>query len=136
MAVTLRLDDDLDVSRGSMICGGETPPIAARSLEATVCWMSETASLQPTQRIGIKHTTRTTRAIVEDIAFTLDVNTLAQDQVANALTLNDIGGVRLRTLEPLFVDPYERNRTTGSFILIDEATSNTLGAGMVVSAHA
>jgi sulfate adenylyltransferase large subunit len=131
LSVALRLEDDVDVSRGDMLTlVGEEPP-QARELEATVCWMSE-QPLQPRGRYRLKHTTRTVTARVETIEARVDVNTL-DDGAAERLELNDIGRVRLRLGQPLFADPYKRNRVTGSFILIDEATGDTAGAGMVLT---
>jgi sulfate adenylyltransferase large subunit len=133
MAVTLRFEDQLDISRGDMIVEPDDPPVASRDLEAMVCWMSE-QPLRPGARYAIKHTTRSARAVIEEIEHRVDVNTL-EHQPADALTLNEIGRVSLRTSHPLIVDPYARNRTTGSFILIDEASGDTVAAGMVCGAH-
>jgi bifunctional enzyme CysN/CysC len=133
MSVTIRLADDLDVSRGDMICRPANAPHATQDLDAMVCWMTEDP-LQARQRIAVKHTTRTVRAMVKELAYRLDVNTLHRDTAATELGLNDIGRVRLRTTQPLFVDDYARNRVTGRFILIDEATNATVGAGMLTPA--
>ncbi|MDQ3433747.1 MAG: GTP-binding protein [Actinomycetota bacterium] len=130
MSVTIRLEDDIDVSRGDMICASLDPPEAARDLTADVCWMTN-APLKPGGRYAVKHTTRTVRAVVEDVVHKVDVHTL-EPGPAEDLGLNHIGRVRLRTSTPLVADPYARNRTTGSFILIDEASNDTVGAGMVV----
>ena len=97
-----------------------------------VCWMT-TTPLQPRQKLAIKQTTRLGRALVKDIQYRLDVNTLHRDQGTNELGLNEIGRVHLRTTVPLLADPYSKNRTTGSFILIDEATNATAGAGLIRS---
>jgi sulfate adenylyltransferase large subunit len=132
MSVTLRLADELDVSRGDMIVEAEDPPVTARELEAVVCWMSE-APLRPDARYVIKHTTRTAKTVVKQLEHRVDVNTL-EHVPARELALNEIGRVRLRCSAPLMVDPYSRNRTTGSFILIDESTNDTVGAGMVIGA--
>jgi sulfate adenylyltransferase large subunit len=133
MSVTLRLQDDVDISRGDMIVNAEDAPVAAREIEAMVCWMSE-QPLRPRGRYTIKHTTRTARAILEEIEYQVDVNTLAHEP-ANELALNEIARVRLRSSADLVVDPYARNRTTGSFILIDEATNDTVAAGMILGAR-
>jgi sulfate adenylyltransferase large subunit len=133
MSVTLRLADDLDISRGDMIVEDEDQPVAARELEAIVCWMTD-QPLQSRARYAIKHTTRAARAVVDEIEHRIDVNSLAHEPAAQ-LQLNEIGRVRLRCSAPLMVDPYSRNRTTGSFILIDEATNDTVAAGMVVGAR-
>jgi sulfate adenylyltransferase large subunit len=133
MSVTLRLADHVDISRGDMIVEVEDAPVAARKLEAMICWMSE-QPLSARSRYTIKHTTRTARAVVDELEYRIDVNSLSHEPAAE-LGLNEIGRVRLRCSSPLMVDPYSRNRTTGSFILIDEATNDTVGAGMVVSSH-
>jgi bifunctional enzyme CysN/CysC/sulfate adenylyltransferase subunit 1 len=130
MSVTVRLEDDVDVSRGDMIARVKNAPTPSQDIDAMVCWMTNTP-LQPRQKLAIKHTTRTGRALVKDIQYRLDVNTLHRDQEAGRLDLNEIGRVQLRTTVPLLCDPYSKNRTTGSFILIDEATGVTVGAGMI-----
>ncbi|MCO8127060.1 GTP-binding protein [Acidimicrobiia bacterium EGI L10123] len=132
MSVTIRLTDEIDISRGDMICRPKNQPIASQDVEAMVCWMSEVGSLQPRQKLAIKHTTRWARAMVNDVQYRLDVNTLHRDEEASALALNEIGRVSLRTTAPLFFDEYRRNRFTGSFILVDESTNNTVAAGMIL----
>ena len=131
MAVTVRLADDLDVRRGSMIVSADQPPIATSEIDAHVCWMSDRAQLRQCDRILIKHATQTTKALVEAVGARLDVNTLEYDLTASQLSLNEIGRIRLRLMSPLAVDSYEESRATGAFILIDEATSATVGAGMI-----
>ncbi len=132
MSVALRFADEIDVSRGDMIAEYDDAPLPSREIEAMVCWMSDTP-LQPRSRYAIKHTTRTARAIIDQIEHRVDVNSLGHAP-ATELGLNEIGRVHLRSSAPLIVDPYSRNRTTGSFILIDEATNDTVGAGMVLAA--
>ncbi len=132
MSVTMRLADDLDISRGDMICRPENAPDAAQDLEAMVCWMAD-RPLRSGMKLGIKHTTRSARALVKDLHYQLDVNTLHRDETVDSLPLNAIGRVTLRTTQPLFCDPYDRNRLTGGFILIDEGTNVTVGAGMITS---
>jgi sulfate adenylyltransferase large subunit len=131
MAVTVLLEDELDVSRGDMICRVNNQPAATQDLEAMVCWMSESLQLTPGAKLGIKHTTNWARALVKDFRYRLDINTLHRDPDATSLGLNEIGRVRLRTTQPLFADPYRRNRSTGSFILVDETSNVTVGAGMI-----
>ena len=135
MAVVVRLADELDVSRGDMICRPQNAATVTQDLDAQVCWMDERAPLTPGRVYALKHTTRWVRAKVTDVAYRVDVDTLHRDQEATALALNDIGRVRLRTTSPLFVDPYRDNRATGSFILVDEATNRTVGAGMLTGSH-
>ncbi len=132
MSVTVRLNDDLDVSRGDMLCRPHNQPHVGQDIDAMVCWMSEKASLTPGLKLSIKHTTRSARALVKDLQYRLDVNTLHREEGADRLGLNDIGRVTLRTTQPLFFDEYRRNRTTGSFVLVDEATMATVGAGMII----
>jgi sulfate adenylyltransferase subunit 1 len=131
LSVTLRLEDDIDVSRGDMICRDHNRPIEAREIDAMVCWMAE-RPLSPRGRYRIKHTTRTALAKIDELRYRIDVNTLHRDEQAGSLQLNEIGRLRLRLSSPLFVDQYRRNRSTGSFILIDESTNDTVGAGMVL----
>jgi sulfate adenylyltransferase large subunit len=133
MSVTIQLEDDLDVSRGDMLADPEQPPTVARELEATVCWMAEKA-LEPRTRLAIKQTTRTARAIVDELVSVVDIHTLEDRPSPERLELNDIAKVRLRLSEPLSVDAYAENRATGAFILIDEATNDTVAAGMILSA--
>jgi bifunctional enzyme CysN/CysC/sulfate adenylyltransferase subunit 1 len=133
MSVTVRLEDDLDVSRGDMLCRPQNAPTPSQDIDAMVCWMTN-APLKPRQKLAIKHTTRTGRVMVKDIQYRLDVNTLHRDQDTKELGLNEIGRVQLRTTVPLLCDPYSKNRTTGSFILVDEATGVTVGAGMINNA--
>ncbi|MEU4418875.1 sulfate adenylyltransferase subunit 1 [Nocardia salmonicida] len=130
MSVTVRLEDDVDVSRGDMIARVNNAPKPIQDIDAMVCWMTN-EPLRPKQKLAIKHTTRTGRALVKDVQYRLDVNSLHRDQETKELGLNEIGRVQLRTTVPLLVDPYSKNRTTGSFILIDEATGITVGAGMI-----
>ena len=130
MSVTVRLEDDLDVSRGDMICRPANAPTPTQDIDAMVCWMTK-EPLAPRANLALKHTTRSCRAVVKEVMYRLDVNTLHRDQGAGELGLNEIGRVKLRTTTPLLADPYARNRATGSFILIDEATGVTVGAGMI-----
>ncbi len=132
MSVTIRLDDAIDVPRGDMLVDPEDQPITARTLEATICWMSD-RPLQAGARFGVKHTTRTVRAIVEGVEGVVDMDTLERRD-ATEMALNDIGTVRLRLSAPLMVDPYAVNRATGAFILVDESTNDTVAAGMVRAA--
>ena len=132
MSVTIRLSDELDVSRGDMICRPANPPRVTQDIDAMIAWMGDTSTLREGAMYSIKHTTRTARAKVRDVKYRLDINTLHRDETASGLTTNEIGRVTLRTTAPLFVDEYRRNRTTGSFILVDEDTNATVGAGMVL----
>jgi bifunctional enzyme CysN/CysC len=130
MSVTLRLADDLDISRGDVIARPQNRPLLERRLDADICWMSERPS-RPGGRYLLKHLTRTTPAVIEALLHRIDVTSLHRDPSADRLGLNDIGRVTIRTAVPLAFDPYARNRQTGSFILIDEATNDTVAAGML-----
>jgi bifunctional enzyme CysN/CysC len=132
MAISVRLADDLDISRGDMIARPTNQPRVTQEFDATVCWMADSSALEPGREYLIKHTTRTTRATVTELAYRLDVNTLHRDKSATALTLNELGRVTLRTQVPLLLDEYTRNTSTGSFILIDPYTNGTVAAGMVL----
>ncbi|HZO34100.1 MAG TPA: GTP-binding protein [Gaiellaceae bacterium] len=134
-SVTIRLEDDVDVSRGDLLADPERPPVVARELVARVCWMSDRPLAERTT-LALKQTTRTTRALVSELCSVVEIETLTNRTSPERLELNDLGVVRLRLAEPLAVDAYARNRATGAFILIDEATNDTVGAGMVVEAAA
>jgi sulfate adenylyltransferase subunit 1 len=131
MSVTLVLEDDIDISRGDLICRPHNQPWVTQDVHAMVCWMSENRKLSVRDRLIVKHTTRTVKAIVRDMQYRLDVNTLHRHEGVDHLALNEIGRVTLRLTQPLFCDPYPRNRQTGGLILIDEATGATVGAGMI-----
>ncbi|MFD1723023.1 sulfate adenylyltransferase subunit 1 [Amnibacterium endophyticum] len=135
MSVVVRLADEIDISRGDLICRPHNAPTTTQNLDAQICWMDERAPLTPGKVYALKHTTRWARAKVTEVDYRVDVNTLHRDQEATSLGLNEIGRVRLRTTQPLFVDPYSENRTTGSFILVDETTNRTVGAGMLTASH-
>ena len=128
-SVTVRLTDDIDVTRGDVITAADDPPGVVRELEATVCWFA-TAPLTQSARYVVKQGTRTERVVVRGILGQLDLDTLTPVETAH-LDANDIGIVRFATAGPLVVDAYAANRFTGSFVLIDESTNATLGAGMV-----
>ena len=130
MSVTVRLEDDIDVSRGDMICRPHNAPTPTQDIDAMICWMTN-EPLRARQKLAIKQTTRSARAMVQEIRYRLDVNTLHRDQDATDLGLNEIGRVHLRTTVPLITDPYRKNHSTGSFILIDEGTGATVAAGMI-----
>ena len=132
MSITLRLADDLDVSRGNMICPVDETPAVGQDIDALVCWMSDATTLVPGAKYTLKHTTNSVRAVIKTVANRLDVGSLVEEVGVEQLTLNDIGRVTLRTTQPLMFDEYRTNRATGSFILIDEASMATVGAGMIL----
>ena len=131
-AVTLLLADDLSISRGDMICRPNNRPRASQELEAMLCWMDDAQPLQPGRIYSLKHTTRLVRAKVNEVLYRLDISTLHRDPSATGLAMNEIGRVTLHTTQPLFHDDYHANRVTGCFILVDEASGQTAGAGMIL----
>ncbi|WP_232822567.1 sulfate adenylyltransferase subunit 1 [Glycomyces dulcitolivorans] len=132
LSVTVRLEDELDVSRGDMLCRPGNQARVSQDIEAMVCWMDEARPLRLRGKYAIKHTTSDARAIVKDVQYQLDINTLHRDESATELSLNEIGRVTLRTTKPLLCDDYRRNRSTGGFIIIDESDNRTVGAGIIV----
>ncbi|MEP6997848.1 MAG: sulfate adenylyltransferase, partial [Betaproteobacteria bacterium] len=129
-AITVVLDKELDVSRGDMLVHQQSVPSISRTLDASLCWLS-TAPLDTRRRYLLRHTTREARAKVERIDYRWNVSTQAREPRPATLAMNDIGHVRLALAQPAFVDRYADSRATGSFILIDEATHDTVAAGMV-----
>ena len=129
-SVTVTLEDEIDVSRGDMLVRKNNLPQVNNHIEAILCWMDDQADLSPSTSYYLKHTTKTTRAFINKIAYKINVNTLHREQ-ADALALNEIGRVELKSSLPLFFDPYHANRGTGSFVLIDPVTQNTVAAGMI-----
>jgi bifunctional enzyme CysN/CysC len=132
MAVVVRLADDIDIGRGDMICRPGNAPHVGQDIDAMICWMAE-KPLLPGGRYFLKHTTRTVRAVVSDLVYRLDIDTLHRDDATRQLALNEIGRIALRVTSPILYDEYRRNRVTGSFILIDEATNGTVAAGMIIA---
>jgi bifunctional enzyme CysN/CysC len=131
MSVSIRLSDDLDVSRGDMICRPHNTPTSTQDIDAMVCWFHE-RPLREGAIYSIKHTTRVARCKVQGLQYRLDVNSLHRDEQPGAIVMNEMGRISLRSTVPLFVDEYRRNRITGSFILVDEGTDETVGAGMIL----
>jgi bifunctional enzyme CysN/CysC len=130
-AVTIRIADNLDISRGAMLTSATEKPKTDNTLDATICWMGERTALRAGAMLRIKHTTHTARAMVNDLQCKIDINQVSVTEDAEELKLNEIGQVTLRTSEPLVFDEYANSRGTGSFILIDEVTNETVGAGMI-----
>jgi bifunctional enzyme CysN/CysC len=131
MSVVVRIADDLDISRGDMFCHPHNHPEAVQDISAMVCWMAE-KPLKVGAKLALKHTSRWVKALVTELHYRLDVNTSHREREVEELGLNDIGRIDLRTTAPLFFDEYQRNRTTGCFILVDEATNITVAAGMIL----
>lgn len=131
MSVTFTLEDDIDISRGDMIVKPTNQPQLAQDVELMVCWLNETP-LMPGAKYAIKHTTKEARCVVKEVRYKLDITTLSRIEDGATLELNDIGRIKIRTTSPLFFDSYRKNRGTGSLILINEFTNETVGAGMIV----
>ncbi len=131
-AATIEIADEIDVSRGDLLCRPRNRPIVAQEIDSMMCWMASDTELTPGARYVVQHTTRSARAVLHSLDYRLDITNLHRDVSATALALNEIGRVRLRTQQPLLFDPYRRNRETGGFVVIDEATNRTVAAGMIL----
>ena len=130
-SVTVVLQDDVDVSRGDMIVRENNVPQSSQDVEAMVCWFSE-SPMQLNGRYILRHTTRETKCIVKEIRYKVDIDTYHRNDETKEIKMNDIGRIQIRTMVPLFYDSYRKNRITGSIILIDEGTNNTVAAGMIL----
>ena len=131
-SVSILLEDDYDLSRGDMIVRANNQPEVTQDIEIMLVWFDQSAPLRLNGKYTVMHTTKQARCIVKDIRYKLDINTLHRDQEDLEIKMNDVARVVLRTTKPLFVDSYRKNRITGSMILVDEGTNNTVGAGMVI----
>ncbi len=130
-SVTITLDDDIDISRGDMIVKPEDMPSETREIEAIVCWMNP-KPMQLNGKYLLRHTTRDAKCLVQEVPYVLNISTLEKEPVTRPVNMNEVAMVRLKTAQPLFTDPYSKNRITGSLILIDESTNETLAAGMII----
>jgi sulfate adenylyltransferase subunit 1 len=126
------LEDEIDISRGDMIVKGNNPPQKDQNIEAMVCWFSNSKKLTPRSKFHLRHTTHEVKAVIQEIRYKVNINTLHKEEDQSEMALNEIGRVSIRTSGPLFFDSYRSNRTTGSFVLIDSQTNETVGAGMIV----
>lgn len=131
-SVTILLEDDIDISRGDMIVRPNNQPEVTQDIDVMICWFDHVNPLKHRGKYAIRHSTQDARCIVKEIKYKLDIETLSRNQDNPVIKVNDIARVMLRTTKPLFIDAYKKNRITGSIILIDEATNNTVGVGMVV----
>ena len=130
-SISLTLEDEIDMSRGDMLVKANNPPQQGQDIEAMICWFS-TTPLNPRGKFILRHTTRETKAIVQKISYKVDINTLRKEEENTSFALNEIGRVSIRTAAPLFYDAYNMNRQTGSFVLIDAGTNETVAAGMIL----
>ncbi len=131
MSVSITLEDDIDISRGDMIVRSNNKPEAAQDLEVMLCWLHNEPA-KPRAKYSIKHTSNEQKAMIKEVIYKFDINSLDRVSDDKDLTMNDISKVKIRTTKPLMVDPYRENRTTGSIILVDDATNETVAAGMIV----
>jgi sulfate adenylyltransferase subunit 1 len=131
MSVTMTLEDEIDISRGDMLAKPDNQPTVGQDIDLMICWLNE-EPLNPNGKYALKHTTKEARCLIKDVKYKVDINTLHRVEGDNEIGLNDIGRIKIRTTEPLFYDSYKRNRKTGSLILIDEYTNETVGAGMIL----
>lgn len=131
MSVSITLEDEIDISRGDMICKPDNQPKTGQDIDLMVCWLNK-EELKPGGKYAIKHTTKDARCIIKDVKYKVDINTLHRSEEDTNIGLNDIGRISIRTTEPLFYDSYSKNRSTGSLIIIDEFSNNTVGAGMIL----
>lgn len=131
-SVTLLLKDDIDISRGDMIVRENNQPNIGQDIDLMICWFDGEKPLIPRGKYAIKHTSQDARCIIKEVRYKLDINSLSRNQEDKEIKMNDIARIQIRTTKPLFTDPYRKNRITGSIIIIDEGTNNTVAAGMVI----
>ncbi len=131
MSVTMTLEEEIDISRGDMIAKPDNQPTIGQDIDLMVCWLNK-KPLQPGGKYAIRHTTQSARCIVKEVKYKVNINTLHRVEGDKEIGLNDIGRIHIRTTQPLFYDTYKRNRSTGSLIIIDEFTNETVGAGMII----
>jgi len=131
MSVCMTLTDNIDISRGDMLVRENNKPTIEQDIDVMICWMNEKKMI-PKGKYTIRHTSQTARCIIKEVKYKMDINTLHRMEDEKEIGLNDIGRITIRTTKPLFFDSYRRNRNTGSIILVDEATNETVAAGMVI----
>ena len=131
MSIAMTLEDDIDIGRGDMIVKSNNKPEPTQDLEVILCWLHSDAA-KPRAKYSIRHTSNEQKAMIKEVVYKFDINTLKRETDDSSLTMNDISRVKIRTTKPLMVDSYRENRTTGSIILIDDGTNETVAAGMIV----
>ena len=131
MSITIQLTDDVDVSRGDMLVRSNNQPSVQQDIDIMMCWLHN-QSPKPKAKYLLKHTTSEVKAMIKEIRYKLDINTLHRNEQDLEIRMNDIARVQIRTTKPLLIDPYKKNRITGSLILIDEATYQTVAAGIII----
>ena len=131
MSVTMTLEDDLDISRGDMLVRANNQPQATQDIDLMICWLGENPLSEKGKYI-VKHTSKEVRGIIKKVLYKVDINTLHRNENDKLISSNDIARISIRVTQPLFTDKYRKNRVTGSLIIIDENTHNTIGAGMII----
>ena len=129
-SVTIRIKDDIDISRGDMLVRPDNQPMIGQELEVMICWFNSNP-LTPGGKYILRHTTNEVRCLIKEVEYKMDINSLEMNRTDRNIGMNDIGKLRIKTTQPLFFDPYTRNRITGSVIFIDEGTHETMAAGMI-----
>ncbi|MDZ4286769.1 MAG: sulfate adenylyltransferase, partial [Prosthecobacter sp.] len=132
LSYSITVGDEIDISRGGMLAKIGEAPCTTQEFDAMICWFSDKKHLKPKGRFHLRHTTSDVRAVVTDVLYKINISTLEKTQESEEFALNDIGCIRIRCAAPIFYDPYTKNRTTGSFVLVDEQTNNTVAAGMII----
>ncbi|HEY1049498.1 MAG TPA: EF-Tu/IF-2/RF-3 family GTPase, partial [Prosthecobacter sp.] len=132
LSYSITVADEIDTSRGGMIVKASEPAETNQEFDAMICWFADKKTLKPRSRFHLRHTTNDVRAVVADVLYKVNISTLEKSQESKEFSLNDIGCIRIRTSAPIFFDSYSKNRTTGSFVLVDEQTNNTVAAGMII----
>ena len=130
-SVTMTLEDDIDISRGDMLVGDVNGPKVGQDIEVMICWFNE-KNLVPRGKYVIRHTSTEARCLIKEVNYKMNINVLEKEPEDKEVRMNDVARISIRTTKPLFYDSYNRNRTTGSLILIDEATNETVATGMIV----
>ena len=130
-SVSIQLEDDIDISRGDMLCRPNNKPTSGQDIDAMVVWMTDQPMVVG-KKYTIRHTSNEARCVIKDLRYRLDIETLHRVEDAQDLKLNEIGRISIRSTKPLFFDPYRQCRVTGSFIIVDETTNNTVGAAMII----
>lgn len=131
MSVCITLEDDIDISRGDMLVRQDNKPNIEQDIDLMICWMND-KKMMLRGKYTIKHTSQTARCVIKDVKYKIDINTLHRIQDDKEIGINEIGRIVIRTTRPLFFDSYRRNRNTGSIIMINEATNETVAAGMII----
>lgn len=131
MSVSITLEDDIDISRGDMIVKSNNQPEMSQDIEVMLCWLNN-KSAQPRAKYSLQHTTNEQKAMIKEVIYKMNINTLERDYDDSELTMNDICRVKIRTTQPLMLDTYRENRITGSLILVDDNTNETVAAGMII----